>query len=148
MLGLLELTWASAAGPNTAVPPAPPTVIAIVLGVDGAVPSSTVNVKLSGPLKPAPGGVYVTDAESVFGLPVTQPRGPSALSVPPATVVAGAMNVRSQVSTSEPVRVMATGTPLAVPAVPAFAMGKSLTGLTVTLTVNWVDVPPALSVTV
>ena len=92
-------------------------------------------------MKPPPGGVYVTDAESVFGLPETQPRGPSPPSVPPATVVAGAMNVRSQVSTSEPVRVMATGTPLAVPAVPAFAMGRLF--VLVTAAIRRTEPPPA-----
>ena len=85
---------------------------------------------------------------SVLGVPATQASGLVALRLPPWTVVAGVPNVSSHVSRSLPARLMTTGLPVVVDAVPALATGTSLTGLTVRLTVTGTDVPLDPSVTV
>ncbi len=84
-------------------------------------------------------------AESVMGVPATQvwsvmaPREPF---VGPETMA----KVRSQVSTSEPVRVMETRASSLVEMVLGSAIGRSLTALTVMETVVAVEVAVPASV--
>ena len=85
---------------------------------------------------------------SVLGLPAPQASGLVAPRVPPWAVLAGVLKVSSHVSRSLPARLMTTGLPVVVLAVPALAAGGSLTAVTVRLTVTGLDVPAAPSVTV